>query len=205
MKGSRLGPQDLFIREYDQHDCWWLLLRCYLAGSPSANMSWTSWCNGVNKWSGITQHRIQEIQHWNGVSKRSFPWLHHFAKVIWVICLHHFSFTMFHFWMIPGLRRYLFHEWSGVFPTLPAHARQALAKAMWSFWLGRCGNFGRRQISCQGLLPLVGRCPHAALDFVLKDGEGHFLIWCCIWIHIADWLETHHPTRSQHHEVLDKF
>ena len=85
MKGSRLGPQDLFIREYDQHDCWWLLLRCYLAGSPSANMSWTSWCNGVNKWSGITQHRIQEIQHWNGVSKRSFPWLHHFAKVIWVI------------------------------------------------------------------------------------------------------------------------
>ena len=25
--------------------------------------------------------------------------------------------------------RYLFHEWSGVFPTLPAHARQALAKA----------------------------------------------------------------------------
>lgn len=43
---------------------------------------------------------------------------------------------------------YLFHEWSGVFPTLPAHARQALAK---------------------GLLPLVGRCPHAALDFVLKE------------------------------------
>lgn len=43
---------------------------------------------------------------------------------------------------------YLFHEWSGVFPTLPAHARQALAK---------------------GLLPSIGRCPHAALDFVLKE------------------------------------
>eukprot|EP00931_Biecheleriopsis_adriatica_P051675 TRINITY_DN30002_c0_g1_i1.p1 TRINITY_DN30002_c0_g1~~TRINITY_DN30002_c0_g1_i1.p1 ORF type:complete len:125 (+),score=19.39 TRINITY_DN30002_c0_g1_i1:84-458(+) len=43
---------------------------------------------------------------------------------------------------------YLFHEWSGIFPTLPANARQALAK---------------------GLLPLVGRCPHAALDFVLKE------------------------------------
>eukprot|EP00439_Symbiodinium_sp_Y106_P069198 s1502_g11.t2 len=43
---------------------------------------------------------------------------------------------------------YLFHEWSGVFPALPAAARQALAK---------------------GLLPSVGRCPHAALDFVLKE------------------------------------
>ncbi|CAE7219206.1 unnamed protein product [Symbiodinium necroappetens] len=53
---------------------------------------------------------------------------------------------------------YLFHEWSGVFPALPAAARQALAK---------------------GLLPSVGRCPHAALDFVLKEldalpqPEGH--------------------------------
>eukprot|EP00928_Gymnodinium_smaydae_P074975 TRINITY_DN57993_c0_g1_i1.p1 TRINITY_DN57993_c0_g1~~TRINITY_DN57993_c0_g1_i1.p1 ORF type:complete len:549 (+),score=48.07 TRINITY_DN57993_c0_g1_i1:64-1710(+) len=43
---------------------------------------------------------------------------------------------------------YLFHEWSGVFPTLPAAARRALAK---------------------GLLPAVGHCPHAALDFVLKE------------------------------------
>lgn len=46
---------------------------------------------------------------------------------------------------------YLFHEWSGVFPTLPANARQALSK---------------------GLLPTVGRCPHAALDFVLKELEA---------------------------------
>eukprot|EP00913_Durusdinium_trenchii_P033282 g31158.t1 len=48
---------------------------------------------------------------------------------------------------------YLFHEWSGVFPTLPAHARQALAK---------------------GLLPSIGRCPHAALDFVLKVWVGSY-------------------------------
>merc|ERR1719491_1393829 len=46
---------------------------------------------------------------------------------------------------------YLFHEWSGMFPTLPASARRALAK---------------------GLLPTVGRCPHAALDFVLKELEA---------------------------------
>jgi len=45
---------------------------------------------------------------------------------------------------------YLFHEWSGVFPTLPGNARCALAK---------------------GLLPTVGRCPHAALDFVLQELE----------------------------------
>jgi len=45
---------------------------------------------------------------------------------------------------------YLFHEWSGVFPTLPGNARRALAK---------------------GLLPAVGRCPHAALDFVLQELE----------------------------------
>lgn len=43
---------------------------------------------------------------------------------------------------------YLFHEWSGVFPQLPTNARHALAK---------------------GLLPTIGRCPHAALDFVLKE------------------------------------
>eukprot|EP00930_Biecheleria_cincta_P097319 TRINITY_DN89043_c0_g1_i1.p1 TRINITY_DN89043_c0_g1~~TRINITY_DN89043_c0_g1_i1.p1 ORF type:complete len:455 (+),score=89.17 TRINITY_DN89043_c0_g1_i1:45-1409(+) len=43
---------------------------------------------------------------------------------------------------------YLFHEWSGVFPALPGSARQALSK---------------------GLLPLIGRCPHVALDFVLKE------------------------------------
>jgi len=46
---------------------------------------------------------------------------------------------------------YLFHEWSGVFPSLPPNARRALAK---------------------GLLPAVGRCPHAALDFVLKELEA---------------------------------
>jgi len=46
---------------------------------------------------------------------------------------------------------YLFHEWSGLFHALPAHARRALAK---------------------GLLPAVGRCPHAALDFVLKELEA---------------------------------
>eukprot|EP00932_Pfiesteria_piscicida_P003664 SRR837773.1357.p3 GENE.SRR837773.1357~~SRR837773.1357.p3 ORF type:complete len:157 (-),score=51.82 SRR837773.1357:29-433(-) len=45
---------------------------------------------------------------------------------------------------------YLFHEWSGVFPTLPVCARQALSK---------------------GLLPAVGKCPHTALDFVLKELE----------------------------------
>jgi len=45
---------------------------------------------------------------------------------------------------------YLFHEWSGVFPTLPGNARRALAK---------------------GLLPAVGRCPHVALDFVLEELE----------------------------------
>lgn len=45
---------------------------------------------------------------------------------------------------------YLFHEWSGVFPTLPTNARRALSK---------------------GLLPAVGKCPHAALDFVLKELE----------------------------------
>ena len=66
----------------------------------------------------------------------SLPWLHHFS----------FTFTMFHFLMIPvHTCRYLFHEWSGVFPTLPAHARQALAKAMkkhfaWPFF----GNFGAK-------------------------------------------------------------
>jgi hypothetical protein len=43
---------------------------------------------------------------------------------------------------------YLFREWSGVFPSLPRSARRALAK---------------------GLLPSVGRCPHVALDFVLKE------------------------------------
>lgn len=43
---------------------------------------------------------------------------------------------------------HLFHEWSGVFPQLPATARQALSK---------------------GLLPAVGKCPHLALDFVLKE------------------------------------
>mmetsp|Transcript_68055 Transcript_68055/g.163356 ORF Transcript_68055/g.163356 Transcript_68055/m.163356 type:complete len:475 (-) Transcript_68055:167-1591(-) len=43
---------------------------------------------------------------------------------------------------------YLFHEWSGVFPVLPAHARQALSK---------------------GLLPAIGRCPHPALDFILDE------------------------------------
>jgi len=43
---------------------------------------------------------------------------------------------------------YLFHEWSGVFPALPANARHALSK---------------------GLLPAIGCCPHAALDFVLKE------------------------------------
>jgi len=43
---------------------------------------------------------------------------------------------------------YLFHEWSGVFPALPPQARQALAK---------------------GLLPMIGRCPHTTLDFVLKE------------------------------------
>merc|ERR1719401_2839272 len=46
---------------------------------------------------------------------------------------------------------HLFHEWSGVFPTLPPNARRALSK---------------------GLLPAVGRCPHAALDFVLKELEA---------------------------------
>merc|ERR1712039_811738 len=46
---------------------------------------------------------------------------------------------------------YLFHEWSGVFPTLPSNARRALSK---------------------GLLPAVGRCPHVALDFVLKELEA---------------------------------
>merc|ERR1719174_3467095 len=44
----------------------------------------------------------------------------------------------------------LFHEWSGIFPSLPANARHALSK---------------------GLLPTVGRCPHAVLDFVLKELE----------------------------------
>jgi len=48
----------------------------------------------------------------------------------------------------PDQLGYLFHEWSGVFPQLPASARRALSK---------------------GLLPTVGRCPHAALDFVLKE------------------------------------
>lgn len=43
---------------------------------------------------------------------------------------------------------YLFHEWCGVFPALSGSARQALSK---------------------GLLPLIGRCPHVALDFVLKE------------------------------------
>merc|ERR1719491_1897924 len=43
---------------------------------------------------------------------------------------------------------YLFHEWSGMFPSLPANARHALSK---------------------GLLPAIGCCPHAALDFVLKE------------------------------------
>lgn len=43
---------------------------------------------------------------------------------------------------------YLFHEWSGIFPQLPPNARQALSK---------------------GLLPAIGRCPHAALDFVLGE------------------------------------
>merc|ERR1719382_119994 len=43
---------------------------------------------------------------------------------------------------------YLFHEWSGMFPTLPPNARCALAK---------------------GVLPAVGRGPHVALDFVLKE------------------------------------
>jgi len=43
---------------------------------------------------------------------------------------------------------YLFHEWSGVFPSLPPNARRALAK---------------------GLLPTIGRCPHTALDFMLKE------------------------------------
>lgn len=43
---------------------------------------------------------------------------------------------------------YLFHEWSGVFSTLPPNARYALAK---------------------GLLPSIGRCPHTVLDFVLKE------------------------------------
>jgi len=58
---------------------------------------------------------------------------------------------------------YLFHEWSGVFPLLPALARKALAK---------------------GLLPEIGRCPHAALDFVLKEldvlpeAEGKRGSWC---------------------------
>jgi hypothetical protein len=47
-----------------------------------------------------------------------------------------------------GQLEYLFHEWSGVFSTLPANARLALSK---------------------GLLPTVGRCPHAVLDFVLKE------------------------------------
>lgn len=54
---------------------------------------------------------------------------------------------------------YLFHEWSGVFPTLPPNARRALAK---------------------GLLPAVGRCPHTALDFVLKELDA-----------------AHHATRVQ--------
>jgi hypothetical protein len=48
----------------------------------------------------------------------------------------------------PDQLGYLFHEWSGVFPQLPASARRSLAK---------------------GLLPTVGRCPHVALDFVLKE------------------------------------
>merc|ERR1719401_2271014 len=47
-----------------------------------------------------------------------------------------------------GQLEYLFHEWSGVFPSLPGNARYALSK---------------------GLLPTVGRCPHAVLDFVLKE------------------------------------
>lgn len=47
-----------------------------------------------------------------------------------------------------GQLEYLFHEWSGVFPALPSNARYALSK---------------------GLLPTVGRCPHAVLDFVLKE------------------------------------
>jgi len=46
---------------------------------------------------------------------------------------------------------YLFHEWSPVFPTLPCNARRALSK---------------------GLLPAVGKCPHQALDFVLKELEN---------------------------------
>ncbi|CAE8683548.1 unnamed protein product [Polarella glacialis] len=46
---------------------------------------------------------------------------------------------------------YLFHEWSGMFSSLPGNARLALAK---------------------GLLPSIGRCPHAALDFVLKELES---------------------------------
>merc|ERR1711988_227987 len=50
-----------------------------------------------------------------------------------------------------GQLEYLFHEWSGVFPTLPSNARHALSK---------------------GLLPTVGRCPHAVLDFVLKELES---------------------------------
>merc|ERR1719401_391611 len=49
-----------------------------------------------------------------------------------------------------GQLEYLFHEWSGVFPSLPGNARHALSK---------------------GLLPTVGRCPHAVLDFVLKELE----------------------------------
>merc|ERR1711865_513839 len=47
-----------------------------------------------------------------------------------------------------GQLEYLFHEWSGVFCTLPSNARLALSK---------------------GLLPTVGRCPHSVLDFVLKE------------------------------------
>mmetsp|Transcript_37956 Transcript_37956/g.69159 ORF Transcript_37956/g.69159 Transcript_37956/m.69159 type:complete len:370 (+) Transcript_37956:93-1202(+) len=47
-----------------------------------------------------------------------------------------------------NMLQYLFHEWSGVFPTLPPNARQALSK---------------------GLLPAIGRCPHPALDFILNE------------------------------------
>jgi len=43
---------------------------------------------------------------------------------------------------------YLFQEWSGVFATLPSNVRHALSK---------------------GLLPVVGRCPHTALDFILRE------------------------------------
>ena len=63
--------------------------------------------------------------------------------------------------------RYLFHEWSGVFPALPAAARKALAKAR-----------ARQAFALVNILPSASVCPSLLSSLFLRRASGSSAVGC---------------------------